>query len=48
MRTGIAMIFLFGGAPGLGSVVHMFEAIACSWGSVSAPEVGIVMGVAPE
>ena len=49
--TGVARIFL-GGPPGqtppsLASVVHTFEAVAGSRGSVSAPAVSIVMGGAP-
>ena len=34
--------------PSLASVLHTFEAVAGSWGSVSAPAVSKVMGGAPE
>ena len=34
--------------PSLASVVHTVEAVAGSWGSVSAPAVSRVMGGAPE
>ena len=34
--------------PSLASVVHTFEAVAGSWGSMSAPAVSRVMGGAPE
>ena len=45
-------IFVWGGGtrptpPILASVVHTFEAVAGSWGSVSAPAVSRVMGGAP-
>ena len=45
--------FLFGGGtrptpPSLASVVQTFEAVAGSWGSVSAPAASRVMGGAPE
>ena len=45
--------YLFGGGirptpRSLASVVHTFEAVAGSWGSVSAPVVSRVMGGAPE
>ena len=46
--------FCLGGAPGRRlpamhhSVVHTFEAVAGSWGSVSAPAVNRVMGGAQE
>ena len=36
-----------GEAPGHASVVHTFEAVAGTWGSVSAPAVSRVMGGAP-
>ena len=39
--TGVARIFVWGGTrptpPSHASVVHTFEAVAGSWGSVSAP-----------
>ena len=34
--------------PSLASVVQTFEAVAGSWGSVSAPAASTVMGGAPE
>ena len=50
--TGVARIFVWGGTrptpPSLASVVHTFEAVVGSWGSVSAPAVSRVMGGAPE
>ena len=52
--TGVAMIVFFGGGdpadatrpmpPSLASVVYTFEALAGSWGSVSAPTVSRIMG----
>ena len=52
--TGVARIFFGGGGatrptpPSLALVVHTFEAVAGSRGSVSAPAVSRVMGGAPE
>ena len=53
-HTGVARIFCLGGGgtrptpPSLASVVHTFEAVAGSRGSVSAPSVSIVIGGTPE
>ena len=51
-HTGVARIFVWGATwptpPSLASVVHTFEAVAGSQGSVSAPAVSRVMGGAPE
>ena len=51
-HPGVARIFVWGATrptpPSLASVVHMFEAVAGSWESVSAPAVSRVMGGAPE
>ena len=46
--TGVARIFVWGAAPIFASVVHTFEAVAGSWGFVSAPAVSRVMGGASE
>ena len=52
--TGVARIFVGGGGgtrptpPSLASVVHTFEAVEGSRGSVSAPAVSRVMSGAPE
>ena len=52
-HTGVARIFVWGVGtrptpPSLASVVHTFDAVAGSRGSVSAPAVSRVMGQAPE
>ena len=51
--TGVARIFVWVGghladATSHASVAHSFEAVAGSWGSVSAPAVNRVMGRATE
>ena len=51
--TGVTRIFDWGGGtrptpPSLASDVHTFEAVAGSWGSVSASAVSRVMDGAPE
>ena len=45
--TGVGRVFVWG-TSGHASRVHTFEAVAGSWGSVSAPAVSRVVGGSPE
>ena len=49
-NTGVAKILCLGAGVGGGggAIVHTFEAVAASWGSVSVLAVGRVMGGDPE